>query len=85
VTDEAMALWKRAFQTWNDSDAHPIGAHNADDVAAAAILCEELEKGRTHERHQIVTWLRANLRGNTDPWGKAADAIERGDYLKPPA
>jgi hypothetical protein len=44
MTDEAMALWKRAFQTWHDSDAHPIGGHNADDVAAAAVLRKELEK-----------------------------------------
>jgi hypothetical protein len=38
------------------------------------------EKGQTHERHQIVAWLRANQKGNVDPWGKAADAIERGEY-----
>jgi hypothetical protein len=40
------------------------------------------EKGQTHERYQIVAWLRANQKGNVDPWSKAADAIEAGDYLK---
>jgi hypothetical protein len=39
-----MDLWKRAFQTWHDSDAKPVGAHTADDVAAAAVLRKELEK-----------------------------------------
>jgi hypothetical protein len=43
MTDEAMDLWKRAFQTWHDSDAKPVGGHNADDVAAAAVLRKTLE------------------------------------------
>ena len=40
------------------------------------------EKGQTHERHQIVTWLQANLKGNVDPWSKAAASIEAGEHLK---
>jgi hypothetical protein len=41
--DEVMDLWKRAFQIWHDSDARPVGNHNADDVAAAAVLSKALE------------------------------------------
>ena len=40
------------------------------------------EQGRRHERNLITAWLRANVKGNVDPWSSAADAIKAGEHLK---
>ena len=44
-------------------------------------LTAQLAEARESERAAVVDWLRFRLKGYTDPWSKAADAIEAREHL----